>query len=302
MLPALRHAISPLSPSPLSSLCLSNLRRDHGLMIENLLDPAHLPFTHVGTLATRDQAEELSFSILFDNLFDKSTSSEANPLFPNGFYGFQGEVYPKKRPKQGFTFQAPCTVRIDLPTKKGKKLIQILFCVPITPTKMRLNYIFVRDFVKFLNYLPGTNRIFQWSSDKVTDQDLELLAGQQMNLTAGAPEFNQSVSADKMGVRYRRWRTISETNANASPWFSGFSLGTDLADIEDLVPATGNSKMARKPKPAQNEIFEMREFGGKDFKPRPRISLFSPDVKMYAVGVLGVVIVSLVAFYKIGKL
>lgn len=40
-------------------------------MVENLLDPAHLPFTHEGTLAKRKDAEEITFDIVYDNLFDK---------------------------------------------------------------------------------------------------------------------------------------------------------------------------------------------------------------------------------------
>lgn len=40
-----------------------DLEIDHGLMIENLLDPAHLPFTHEGTLAKRSDAQLLEMDV-----------------------------------------------------------------------------------------------------------------------------------------------------------------------------------------------------------------------------------------------
>jgi hypothetical protein len=38
--------------------------------VENLLDPAHLPFTHEGTLAKRSDATLADIQILQDNLLD----------------------------------------------------------------------------------------------------------------------------------------------------------------------------------------------------------------------------------------
>ena len=48
-----------------------------------------------------------------------------------------------------------------------------------------------------------------------------------MNLQSGAAECGAAVAADKMSVRYRRWRAISE--ANEDPWFSGFSTEKGIA-------------------------------------------------------------------------
>ena len=69
---------SPSSSPPFLFFTLSHaiFFRDHGLMIENLLDPAHLPFTHDGTISRRENAEEISFSVVYDNIFDKSNSTD----------------------------------------------------------------------------------------------------------------------------------------------------------------------------------------------------------------------------------
>jgi hypothetical protein len=55
------------------------------------------------------------------------------------------------RPAQRFTFQAPCVVRLDLQTSTTKKrpdgsyptMIQLHFCVPVSPTRFRVNTIFL---------------------------------------------------------------------------------------------------------------------------------------------------------------
>jgi hypothetical protein len=55
------------------------------------------------------------------------------------------------RPAQQFTFQTPCVVRLDLQTSTTKKrpdgsyptMIQLHFCVPVSPTRFRVNTIFL---------------------------------------------------------------------------------------------------------------------------------------------------------------
>lgn len=100
-------------------------------MIENLLDPAHLPFTHEGTLAKRSDATELSFEVITDTLLDQSvrnavcskevvlqTYSLQNPPFvvpDEDFVCIQGLVKKTAIPDQTsqyFTFHAPCICHI----------------------------------------------------------------------------------------------------------------------------------------------------------------------------------------------
>lgn len=45
------------NPRWVSNFAIRDLEIDCGLMIENLLDPAHLPFTHEGTIAKRGEAQ-----------------------------------------------------------------------------------------------------------------------------------------------------------------------------------------------------------------------------------------------------
>ena len=103
---------------------------------------------------------------------------------------------------------------------KGSRMIQLQFCVPVTPTRMRLIFYFYRNIGHFAKYIPGSNRLFRYYSDKIIDQDLELLGGQQVRLNQGAKAWNTSVSADTGGVLYRKWRDRAE---KSNPWFGNFS-------------------------------------------------------------------------------
>ena len=71
----------------MSALCL-DLPIDHALMIENLLDPAHIPFAHEGTIGSRKRVERLEMSI---------------SKTPNGFRGSvkEGPTSCKARARDG---------------------------------------------------------------------------------------------------------------------------------------------------------------------------------------------------------
>jgi len=70
----------------------------------------------------------------------------------------------------------PVDARIDHTTSTSKFLIQVHFCVPITPTRMRLVYFFFRNFALFGQYIPYSDHIFQRMSDTVINQDVEVRA------------------------------------------------------------------------------------------------------------------------------
>jgi hypothetical protein len=57
----------------------------------------------------------------------------------------------------------------------------------------------------------------RWYSDKIMDQDVELLTGQMVNLLNSAKPWNTVVRADKIAVRYRKWREQAE---RTNPWLT----------------------------------------------------------------------------------
>ena len=71
-------------------------------------------------------------------------------------------------------FIAPYTVQLDLGEGKKFRMIQVQLCVPVTPRRMRLIYFFYRNVGLFARYIPGHNRLFEWYSDKIINQDVEV--------------------------------------------------------------------------------------------------------------------------------
>ena len=87
------------------------------MQVENLLDPAHVPFTHEGTIGNRKQVAPLRMTM--------------SPLAG----GVKGQV------KEGYynAFLAPCTVVLHTPPVPGKMdMYQYADCVPTAPGRMRL--------------------------------------------------------------------------------------------------------------------------------------------------------------------
>lgn len=320
---------------------------EHGLFIENILDPSHLPFTHDGTLSKRAKADEMKVEMLFDNVFGQAPAprssaddhqTDAHSHFtlglPEGFYGMQAQaVWPAdaSRPAQRFTFQTPCVVRLDLQTSTTKKrpdgsyptMIQLHFCVPVSPTRFRVNTIFFRNFAtKFTasGGFPLGSHLNRWYADKIMDQDVELLTGQMVNLLNAAKPWNTVVRADKIAARYRRWRDQAELT---NPWFCGFHQSA-VPDIEDLIAAgaekaetdsvesgSGGSRAAlvagrrRKVEHATPPIVTgpyprsgaerdlstlLMQAGGVRFKPRTRIALVPRGVRLAAATLLALLL------------
>lgn len=321
-----------------------DLEIDHGLMIENLLDPAHLPFTHEGTLAKRTDATVADFTLLYDNLSTPLVDLEDEELAPfssdsrdwvqieeqesdtraKGFRGVQGRYVQPNRPEkshQYFTFQAPYVTRLDLylskapsDSKKYKgrsKLIQVHFNIPVTPTKLRFNYLFIRNIGVTLNKIPGFNRYFVWQSDLIINQDVEMLGGQQIYLLNGAKPWNTAVNADKVGVKYRRWREKEE--ARKDPWFVGFQQQTTAVDIEDLVASAKTESTnavglkSKNPVKSEERLPSMHvqnlyrwtlSSDGSKFKPRHRYPLIDPALyKPFSLAVIVLIISVVLRFF-----
>jgi len=175
---------------------------DHSLMIENLLDPAHLPFTHDGTISKRSKAQPIEISML---------------EHPRGLRGRLRHLRDAKEPAQFFTFDPPCTVRLDLDLgKRGYQLIQVHYSVPLARDRMRLIW---RLLPNFMTWVPGMRRAMAWNSNRIIDQDVEMLMGQAKRLEQGSKPWLCPTKADALAVRYRAWR---EQNEDERTWFQGF--------------------------------------------------------------------------------
>mmetsp|Transcript_69480 Transcript_69480/g.104849 ORF Transcript_69480/g.104849 Transcript_69480/m.104849 type:complete len:265 (+) Transcript_69480:80-874(+) len=258
-------------------------------MIENLLDPAHLPFTHAGTLAKRSDAQKMTMKVIWNTataaIFPEEEDANFEIAQSTKSSGFRVRAYrptSETKPDAGsFTFYAPCltVLNITINEKKGTQMIQVNWSVPVTPTKMRFIYWFFRNVAVSVNKIPGINRAFRWSSDKIIDQDVEMLGGQQIRLDQGARPWNSVVSADTGGVIYRKWRQKQEKE---KPWFRSFSKNSqEITDIEEIHQGC-SAQYAEVP-------------SGK-FKVRERLPLFPDRIRWLLICFLLFSLISLIYF------
>ncbi|KAL6955527.1 chlorophyllide a oxygenase [Sarracenia purpurea var. burkii] len=203
--------IPSLQPPPgfkIHAEIVMELPVEHGLLLDNLLDLAHAPFTHTSTFA-------------------KGWSVPSLVKFLTPASGLQGywDPYPID-----MEFRPPCmvlsTIGISKPGKlEGQStkqcsthLHQLHVCLPSSGQKTRLLYRMSLDFAPILKHIPFMQYLWRYFAEKVLNEDLRLVLGQQDRMINGANIWNSPVSYDKLGVRYRLWRAAIEQGAKHLPF------------------------------------------------------------------------------------
>ncbi|KAJ7959143.1 chlorophyllide a oxygenase, chloroplastic-like [Quillaja saponaria] len=173
---------------------------EHGLLLDNLLDLAHAPFTHTSTFA-------------------KGWTVPSLVKFLTPASGLQGHWDPYPIDME---FQPPCmvlsTIGISKPGKlEGQNikqctthLHQLHVCLPSSRGKTRLLYRMSLDFAPVLKHIPFMHYLWRHFAEQVLNEDLRLVLGQQERMNSGANVWNWPVTYDKLGVRYRLWRDSLE--------------------------------------------------------------------------------------------
>ncbi|MQL72790.1 hypothetical protein Taro_005093 [Colocasia esculenta] len=217
---------------------------EHGLLLDNLLDLAHAPFTHTSTFAkgwsvprhahfffynSGDGECPLPNQMSCDRKFFCKHYSENCSLvkFLTPASGLQGywDPYPID-----MEFRPPCmvlsTIGISKPGKlQGRTtrecsthLHQLHVCLPSSRQKTRLLYRMSLDFAPLLKHIPFMHVLWRRFAEQVLNEDLRLVVGQQDRMVNGANVWNWPVSYDKLGVRYRVWRDALERGAEQLPF------------------------------------------------------------------------------------
>ena len=100
---------------------------DHSLIIENLLDPAHVPFTHNGTIGKRSEACGLEMRVEAKNGCLEGVARKDPADKKSNF----GGAY--------FQFQPPCCVRLNAPIGSIGQMHQVNYMVPTRPGEVRVS-------------------------------------------------------------------------------------------------------------------------------------------------------------------
>jgi phenylpropionate dioxygenase-like ring-hydroxylating dioxygenase large terminal subunit len=179
----------------------------HGSMIENFLDPAHLPFTHHGTMSLRSAAQPFRFEMLED----AHAVFAARAHFPH-----------QPAMVSILKFYAPCAVSLDMGrTRSRMRVYQLHLCVPSARERMVLFSFFACNVLGGVLRIRWAQPLFRWGAGRVVAQDIAMLRGQQRNVDRGAPTLLQPTFTDSLTIRYRKWVKDQLTDAD---WFQGFDV------------------------------------------------------------------------------
>lgn len=170
---------------------------EHGLLIENLLDLAHAPFTHTSTFAKGWPVPDVV-------QFHPATRMLAGNWNP---YPIDMEFRPPCVTMSSIGLEQPGKIERDVTAADCKNhLHQIHVCLPAKRGHTRLLYRMSMDFMGWMRFLPGIETLWKGVAAQVLGEDLKLVRGQQERLQQGGDTWAHPVSYDKLAVRYRRWR------------------------------------------------------------------------------------------------
>ena len=170
-------------------------------LLENVLDPSHLPFTHHNSVGKRSNASPVELEV--------TTSGKS------GFTGTWAEG-PRKGTlgRQNTTFIAPCLMWHELTSKQLGETITVVYA---TPTRKGECRVFARFPFKFASKVPAffIKNTPQWYShinnNAILEDDQIFLHYQERYLESngGSENFNQAfylpTKADMFVFEYRQW-------------------------------------------------------------------------------------------------
>lgn len=169
---------------------------EHGLLVENLLDLAHAPFTHTATFA---RGWPIPDSVKF-HLQDK-LAGNWDP------YPIDMSFLPPVMTFSTIGLNQPGKIERGLQCKDCKKhLHQLHVNLPAKEGHTRLLYRMSLDFLGWARFIPGIQLVWKAVANQVLGEDLRLVLGQQDRMQRGGNTWGFPVPYDKLAVRYRRWR------------------------------------------------------------------------------------------------
>lgn len=171
-------------------LIVKELDVSHKIMIAGGLDFAHFPFIHTNTIAKKEQRDYLRPLDVDLVKYEHGMSMRVkNP---------DGEEYNDFV----YSFEPSCLVKVLIQPKPGWKLIASDYFVPIAENKTRL---FVFECRNWLTWNPLVNFGLKRKASQIFEEDFPIFKLQKEWHEQGYGDWNCTVKADILSLRYRQW-------------------------------------------------------------------------------------------------
>ncbi|EFJ09200.1 hypothetical protein SELMODRAFT_130316 [Selaginella moellendorffii] len=168
-------------------------------LIENLMDPTHVPFAHHKLQGNRNKTGPVSYTV---NKFDR-----------HGFKGSTGRGDVVFMPPLSFVMEIRIPPKQKVLSKLSSKLEEsdkitytVFMCVPVLPGRSKAFWSFPRNFAKSIHFYTP-----RWLAHLrhmlVLDSDLYLLHIMEQKQERNEREFTPT-SADAFVLGFRRWLSV----------------------------------------------------------------------------------------------
>ncbi|XP_062016009.1 protochlorophyllide-dependent translocon component 52, chloroplastic-like [Rosa rugosa] len=185
------------------------------VLIENLMDPAHLPYAHYGIMQTQQPKEKA------DREGGRPLDMYVPKLDINGFIAEQNPGQSKFVPPCVFyvslfdpidnsngAASSPGTEKVSLAQNSQKRALLVFICVPVSPGNSRLISTFPENFGVWIKILPRW--IYHIGQNLVVDSDLYLLHLEERRIMdAGLTQWQKAcfvpTKSDAVVIGFRKW-------------------------------------------------------------------------------------------------
>lgn len=196
-----------------------DLEYDWQTLVENVVDPSHVPFAHHGLQGKREQAAPLPIEI---------TCSTPELI----------KATTKARFKADMVFEPPCRVEYAIALgNSGKQVGLVTYCIPTVPGKCRIVAQFPRNFAQTLHKITPRWWSHVKTRNAVLDGDMILLQQQeqlfqkQIKDQSWKTAYKLPTSADRFVIEFRKW--FDHYCHGKLPW--PIELTTSAKDGKDPV-------------------------------------------------------------------
>lgn len=184
---------------------IRDLPYGYDILVENLMDPAHVPYAHKGIMRGIRKKEDPG---RVD--YDKEGGGPVKMKIEQA--NIEGFVSPQERGY--FQFVAPCTF-FGTPfvqegqKKKAPRVMLVFFCIPVGPGRSRVIWAFPRNVGVWLHHI--TPRwLYHVGQNLILDSDIFLLHVEERKFAAAGLDNWQRAcyvptSSDAMVVAFRNW-------------------------------------------------------------------------------------------------
>ncbi|XP_077213211.1 ACD1-like protein [Tasmannia lanceolata] len=204
------------------------------VLIENLMDPAHVPYAHYGIMPMPKNAKAKSRPKV-DREGGRPMEITVQTLNVTGFlakqeYGYSKFIapcvfyaFPKWEPTNG----SPSS-EISANTSQGQQRALLIFiCIPVSPGKSRLIWVFPRNFSIWLDRLLP-RWVFHVGQNLILDSDLYLLHLEERKIAEARPSNWQKAcfvptKSDALVVGFRKW--LRKYAGDQVDWGNKFMAG-----------------------------------------------------------------------------